>query len=172
MRRLPLIAALAAALAASPAGAVDRAYDPATEVSCDRLLAAALDLTKEAYLHDGATPAQAETEALLMLPERFFFWPADYFLLYPYTGDAEFMRGVNTVKERIGLGPNETQAKLDFETGEAQFRAAHYDDAAKSFEAAADRWPDSSLAMDALYQLGGIYFFAEKCEVTGECSNN
>lgn len=92
MRRLSIIAALGAALAASPAGAVDRAYDPATEVSCDRLLVAAVDLTKEAYLHDGATPAQAETEALLMLPDRFFFWPGDYFLLYPHTGDAEFMR--------------------------------------------------------------------------------
>jgi TolA-binding protein len=77
-------------------------------------------------------------------------------------GDAEFMRGVNNVKERIGLGPNQTQAQLDFEMGEAQFRAEHYDDAAEHFQSAADHWPDSALAMDSLYQLGESYFFAER----------
>jgi TolA-binding protein len=77
-------------------------------------------------------------------------------------GDADFVQGVNDIKARVGLGPDETEARLQFEMGEANFRAQKYDEAADHFRAAAKGWPDSALAQDALFQLGESLFFAER----------
>jgi outer membrane protein assembly factor BamD (BamD/ComL family) len=77
-------------------------------------------------------------------------------------GDAGFIKGVNDVKARIGLGPDQRESQRQFALGEAEFRAEHYDEAAKHFKAAAAGWPDSALAMDALFQLGESLFFAER----------
>jgi TolA-binding protein len=69
---------------------------------------------------------------------------------------------VSSIKETVGLGPNEQEAQRQFELGEANFRGQHYDEAADNFKAAANGWPDSSLAQDALFQLGESYFFGER----------
>ncbi len=77
-------------------------------------------------------------------------------------GDAKFIEGVNGVKERFGLGPDQTEAQRQFEMGEVNFRAQRYDEAADNFKAAAAGWPDSALAQDALYQQAESLFFAER----------
>ena len=77
-------------------------------------------------------------------------------------GDADFKGTVNGFKEQVGLGPDETQAKLDFAAGEDLFRREKYADAAERFKKAAAGWPDSALEQDAIFNLGESYFFAEK----------
>ncbi len=93
MRRgLSIGALLVGLLPGLPGLAAQPLVDIATEVRCDRLLDEAVRLTEEAYRHDGATAERATAEARMMLLDQFFFWPAEYFLLYPSTADAVFMR--------------------------------------------------------------------------------
>lgn len=89
-RRLAIFAVLSVILPGGTAIAAEVHIDVATEVRCERLLDEAVRLTIDAYRHDGATVAQAAAEAETMLPDRFFFWPAEYFLLYPGTADRVF----------------------------------------------------------------------------------
>lgn len=72
--------------------------------------------------------------------------------------------GVNTVvddiKEQVGMGPDEQQAKLAFEKGEDLFQREKYKDAAKEFKATIARSPNSALAQDAKFALGESLFFS------------
>jgi TolA-binding protein len=77
-------------------------------------------------------------------------------------GDADFKKTVSGFKEQVGLGPDQTQAKLDYAAGEDLFRHEKYAEAAARFKKAADNWPDSQLEQDAMFQMGESYFFAEK----------
>jgi TolA-binding protein len=65
-------------------------------------------------------------------------------------------------KKLIGRGPNELLARTQFEKGETLFREKKYKEAAKCFEVAADRWPDSVLEEDAMYWLAESYFFDDR----------
>jgi TolA-binding protein len=76
--------------------------------------------------------------------------------------DAGLHKTIGGVKERLGFGPDQLEAQRQFELGEANFRAEHYDEAADCFEAAAKGWPDSALAQDALFRQGESLFFAER----------
>lgn len=77
-------------------------------------------------------------------------------------GDADFKKTVSGFKEQIGLGPDQTQAKLDYAAGEDLFRHEKYAEAAARFKEAASQWPESQLEQDALFQMGESLFFAEK----------
>jgi outer membrane protein assembly factor BamD (BamD/ComL family) len=74
-------------------------------------------------------------------------------------------------KKLYGQGPNREIAKQLYREADDLYRqamAAHqskkigiFEMAAVKFTAAADRWPDSALAMDALFMSGESHFFAD-----------
>src|SRR5262245_42456645 len=76
-----------------------------------------------------------------------------------------------TVKKLTGQGPNRDIAKQTFREADDLFRQALAAEpghrgtifalAAPKYAAAAERWPDSALAMDALFASGESYFFAD-----------
>lgn len=76
-----------------------------------------------------------------------------------------------TAKKLAGQGPNCEIAQSLYREGDDLFRQALRADqarkaqlfelAAPKFAAAADRWPDSQLAMDGLFMAGESYFFAD-----------
>lgn len=75
------------------------------------------------------------------------------------------------VKQALGKGPDESVARAHFKEGEALFhQAVHADEedqtdlfnqAAKEYAAAAERWPDSMLEEDGLFMQGECYFFTD-----------
>ena len=76
-----------------------------------------------------------------------------------------------TTKKLSGQGPNRDIARQLYREADDLYRqaiaaepgkkAGIFGLAAVKFEAAADRWPDSALAMDALFMAGESYFFAD-----------
>lgn len=77
-------------------------------------------------------------------------------------GDVGFQKKVDGIKEQVGLGPNQAQAKLDYEAGQELFRQEHYSQAISKFKKAYKAWPNSALEQDAMFMLGEAYFFNEK----------
>ena len=69
---------------------------------------------------------------------------------------------IKKVKEMAGYGPNEQVARAAFEEGQRLFREKKYDEAAKQFGTAADRWPDTSLEEDALFWRAESFFFGDR----------
>jgi len=74
--------------------------------------------------------------------------------------DVNMTETVASLKEQVGLGPDEQQAKFTFAKGEDLFQREKYTAAAKQFKQTARRWPNSSLAQDAMYQMAESQFFA------------
>ncbi len=76
------------------------------------------------------------------------------------------------VKVATGFGPNRAIAEEAFREAETRFieatrlegkeRRGKFDEAAKYYQKAADRWPDSSLEEDALFMLAESNFFADR----------
>jgi TolA-binding protein len=66
----------------------------------------------------------------------------------------------NTQK-MMGLEPNETASRERFANGEQHFREKKYKEAAKEFDDAADRWPDSPLEEDSLFMKAESQFFSD-----------
>jgi outer membrane protein assembly factor BamD (BamD/ComL family) len=76
-----------------------------------------------------------------------------------------------TAKKLTGRGPNRDVAIELYKQADAQYRqaaelqtaarAAVFEAAAPKFVEAAERWPDSALAMDALFMAGESMFFAD-----------
>ena len=66
------------------------------------------------------------------------------------------------IKAKMGYGPNEPLADQVFKDGILLYREKKYDEAAKKFAIAADRWPDSPLEEDALFFQAESYFFADR----------
>lgn len=76
-----------------------------------------------------------------------------------------------TTRKITGRGPNRTVARELYQKADAQYRQAAategaqrnglFTGAAPMFEEAAERWPDSALAMDALFMAGESMFFAD-----------
>ncbi len=75
---------------------------------------------------------------------------------------------VKKVKEMAGYGPNEQVARAAYEEGQRLFREKKYDEAAKQFVTAADRWPDTSLEEDALFWRAESLFFADRYSAAHE----
>jgi outer membrane protein assembly factor BamD (BamD/ComL family) len=77
-----------------------------------------------------------------------------------------------TFKKAIGKGPNESIARQRYDEGEQLFGQQQYDEAAKKFAEAADRWPDSSLEENAMFMQAESLFFSDKyskaCDLYGE----
>jgi outer membrane protein assembly factor BamD (BamD/ComL family) len=76
-----------------------------------------------------------------------------------------------TTKKLTGQGPNRQLARQIYQAADGEYRRAADslgEDRARLFAAAgpkfaeaAERWPDSALAMDALFMAGESYFFAD-----------
>jgi len=63
------------------------------------------------------------------------------------------------LKDQVGFGPDEQQAKLAFAKGEDLFQREKYAEAAKQFKQTIARGPDSNLAQDAMFQMAESQFF-------------
>jgi outer membrane protein assembly factor BamD (BamD/ComL family) len=65
-------------------------------------------------------------------------------------------------KKLIGQGPNEGAARRAIAEGDAMFRQKQFVAAAKKFETAYKRWPDSSLEEEAMFKAAESQFFADR----------
>ena len=81
-------------------------------------------------------------------------------------------RLVGSIKQSLGLGPNEERARESYQQAQQQYRDAlqlgdsarqgALLDCASTFAKAAARWPKSVLEEDALFHEGECYFFADR----------
>jgi outer membrane protein assembly factor BamD (BamD/ComL family) len=65
-------------------------------------------------------------------------------------------------KKSVGRGPNEPIARQALAEGDALFRDGKYREAIPKYKQAIDRWPDSGVEEDALWQLGECLFFTDQ----------
>ncbi len=76
--------------------------------------------------------------------------------------DINMTETMASFKQQVGMGPDEQQAKMAFAKGEDLFQRERYAEAAKQFKETVGRWPNTSLAQDALYQMAESQFFANE----------
>lgn len=67
-----------------------------------------------------------------------------------------------SAKNAAGYGPNEGVARALYAEAEELYRQKEYATAAKRFESAGARWPNSPLAEDALFMQAESYFFSDQ----------
>ena len=99
----------------------------------------------------GSDPDSAVISSEYAQPETEFGW--DYF------------KGEN-IKKRwkklTGRGPNEPVARSALAEADALFREAKYAKAIQKYKVAIDRWPDSVIEEDAMWQLAECWFFTDQ----------
>ena len=67
----------------------------------------------------------------------------------------------NRGRRLVGVGPDEQAARKALEEGQVLYRERKFEEAAEKFNEAADRWPDSPLAEDAMFLAGECAFFTD-----------
>jgi outer membrane protein assembly factor BamD (BamD/ComL family) len=81
------------------------------------------------------------------------------------TDPFEYFKGEN-IKKRwkrmVGRGPNEPVARAALAEGDRLFREGQYRQAITHYKKAIDRWPDSAVEEDALWQLAECQFFTDQ----------
>jgi len=85
----------------------------------------------------------------------------------PSSNDAgwDYFKGENVKKrwkKMIGRGPNETIARKALAEADALFREGKYKEAIAKYKVTVDRWPDSVIEEDAMWQLAESYFFTDQ----------
>jgi len=65
-------------------------------------------------------------------------------------------------KKLLGRGPNEKVAREALAEADALFRERRYKEAITKYKVAVDRWPDSVIEEDAMWQLAESYFFTDQ----------
>jgi len=84
----------------------------------------------------------------------------------------DYFRGEN-VKKRwkklVGRGPNETVARTALAEADTLFRAGKYQEAIPFYKKVVDRWPDSALEEDGLWQLAECLFFTDQYPKAEDC---
>jgi len=94
------------------------------------------------------------------------FTPADSDLGWDY------FKGEN-IKKRwkkvVGRGPNEPIARKALKDGDALFGDGKYSQAIAKYKVAIDRWPDSVIEEDALWQLAECWFFTDQYPKAEDC---
>ena len=65
-------------------------------------------------------------------------------------------------KKLVGQGPNESVAKQAFNEADDLFRKKRYAKALKQYRKVIDRWPDSALEEDAMWQAAECLFFTDQ----------
>jgi hypothetical protein len=92
-------------------------------------------------------PPAADDESTVLSSE---YAPADTeFGLDAFKGDNIKKRW----KKMVGRGPDEEVAREALAAGDALFREGRYAAAIPKYKVAIDRWPDSALEEDAMWQL-------------------
>ena len=84
----------------------------------------------------------------------------------------EYFKGQNIKKrwkKMVGRGPNEPVSRKALAEGDALFRDRKYAEAAKKYKVAIDRWPDSAIEEDALWQLAECWFFMDRYPKAEDC---
>jgi TolA-binding protein len=72
-------------------------------------------------------------------------------------------------KKAVGRGPNEPVARKALAEADALFRDRKYAEASKKYKVAIDRWPDSVIEEDALWQLAECWFFMDRYPKAEDC---
>ncbi|NBV45055.1 MAG: hypothetical protein EBR86_05290 [Planctomycetia bacterium] len=72
-------------------------------------------------------------------------------------------------KKLVGRGPNEAVARAALAEADALYRDRRYDDAIAKYKVAIDRWPDSVIEEDALWQLAECWFFTDRYPRAEDC---
>ncbi|NCA10378.1 DNA repair protein RecO, partial [bacterium] len=84
----------------------------------------------------------------------------------------DFFKGEN-IKKRwkklVGRGPNEPVARNALTAADALFREGEYAKAIPKYKVAIDRWPDSVIEEDALWQLAECRFFTDQYPKAEDC---
>lgn len=85
----------------------------------------------------------------------------------PSSDDAgwDYFKGENIKKrwkKMVGRGPNEPVARKALAEADALFRDGNYKEAIAKYKVAVDRWPDSVIEEDAMWQLAESYFFTDQ----------
>jgi TolA-binding protein len=65
-------------------------------------------------------------------------------------------------KKMVGRGPNEPVARQALAAADALFREGKYREAIAKYKQAIDRWPDSAIEEDAMWQLAECWFFTDQ----------
>ena len=65
-------------------------------------------------------------------------------------------------KKMVGRGPDEEVARQALAEGDALFREGKYAAAIPKYKLAIDRWPDSVIEEDAMWQLAECWFFTDR----------
>jgi outer membrane protein assembly factor BamD (BamD/ComL family) len=65
-------------------------------------------------------------------------------------------------KKMVGRGPNEPVARQALAAADALFRQGKYTEAIPKYKQAIDRWPDSVIEEDAMWQLAECWFFTDQ----------
>ena len=77
----------------------------------------------------------------------------------------DYFKGENIKKrwkKMVGRGPNEPIARTALEEGDALFREGKFKEAIPKYKKAIDRWPDSVVEEDAMWQLAECQFFTDQ----------
>ena len=77
----------------------------------------------------------------------------------------ELLKGKNIQKgwkKMTGRGPNEQVARLALAGADALYREGEYSKAIAKYKVVIDRWPDSAIEEDAMWQLAECYFFTDQ----------
>ncbi|MFM8733796.1 MAG: tetratricopeptide repeat protein [Pirellulales bacterium] len=77
----------------------------------------------------------------------------------------DYFKGDNVKKrwkKMVGRGPNEPVARKALAEADALFRDGKYKEAISKYKVAIDRWPDSVIEEDAMWQLAESYFFTDQ----------
>jgi outer membrane protein assembly factor BamD (BamD/ComL family) len=84
----------------------------------------------------------------------------------------DYFKGEN-IKKRwkkvVGRGPNETVARKALAEADTLFRAGKYREAIPKYKQVIDRWPDSALEEDGLWQLAECLFFTDQYPKAEDC---
>ncbi|MEI7861861.1 MAG: tetratricopeptide repeat protein [Planctomycetota bacterium] len=84
----------------------------------------------------------------------------------------DYYKGENVkrrFKKMVGRGPNEPIARTALAEGDALFRDRKYKEAIAKYKAAIDRWPDSTIEEDAMWQLAECWFFTDQYPKAEDC---
>jgi len=84
----------------------------------------------------------------------------------------DYFKGENVkrrFKKMVGRGPNEPIARTALAEGDALFRDRKYKEAIAKYKAAIDRWPDSTIEEDAMWQLAECWFFTDQYPKAEDC---
>jgi len=84
----------------------------------------------------------------------------------------DYFKGENIKKrwkKMVGRGPNEPVARKALADADALYRDRKYKEAIAQYKVAIDRWPDSVIEEDALWQLAECWFFTDQYPKAEDC---